>query len=52
MIHPKTKKAQGVQFVRGGRTQTVRARREIVLSTGAIGSPQILMLSGVGPKVR
>ena len=31
-----------------GRMTEVRARREIVLSAGAIGSPQILMLSGVG----
>ncbi|WP_227368490.1 GMC family oxidoreductase [Halomonas sp. M20] len=34
---------------KSGKTITVRANREVVLSAGAIGSPQILQLSGVGP---
>jgi choline dehydrogenase len=43
------KRAIGVTFVRGGEETTVRVDREIVLAAGAIGSPQILQLSGVGP---
>lgn len=50
LIHPSSKKAYGVQFVRNNHPQIVRARREVILSAGAIGSPQLLMLSGVGPK--
>ena len=49
-IDPKTKRAWGVEFVRGNRKQILRARREVILSAGAINSPQILMLSGVGPR--
>ena len=41
-------RAVGVQVESGGERFTVRGR-EIVLSAGAIGSPQLLMLSGVGP---
>ena len=40
----------GVQFVRYGRKEQVGARREVIISAGAIGSPHILQLSGVGPK--
>ena len=44
------KRAVGVQFVRYGRKEQVSARREVIISAGAIGSPHILQLSGVGPK--
>ncbi|MEN3276850.1 MAG: choline dehydrogenase [Massilia sp.] len=40
---------RGVQFTGGGRAFTALARRETVLAAGAIGSPHILQLSGVGP---
>ncbi|XP_011315200.1 glucose dehydrogenase [FAD, quinone] [Fopius arisanus] len=44
------KRAIGVEFMRNGRKQVAHVRREVVLSSGSIGSPQLLMLSGVGPK--
>lgn len=43
-------RARAVQFMRNSNSHIVRARREIILSAGAIQSPQLLMLSGIGPK--
>jgi len=42
-------RAVGVAFTRGGQKHEIRAAREVILSAGAINSPQILMLSGIGP---
>jgi len=42
-------RATGVVIRRGGRAETLRARGGVVLSAGAFNSPQILMLSGIGP---
>lgn len=50
LIDPQTKKAIGVEFVKKGRSRIVLARKEVILSAGPINSPQLLMLSGVGPK--
>ncbi|CAL7944272.1 unnamed protein product [Xylocopa violacea] len=50
LINPQTKKAYGVEFIREGRKEVVYARKEVILSAGAINTPQLLMLSGVGPK--
>jgi choline dehydrogenase len=42
-------RATGVTFVRDGQRQEARASREVITSAGAIQSPQILQLSGIGP---
>ena len=44
------RRAVAVQFRRGAELVTARATREIVLCGGAINSPQLLLLSGVGPQ--
>jgi choline dehydrogenase-like flavoprotein len=42
-------RAMGVEIERDGQTQTITAAREVLLCAGAFGSPQLLMLSGIGP---
>ena len=42
------RRATGVQFYLGNELQRVRARREVIVSAGAFGSPQLLQLSGIG----
>lgn len=42
-------RAVGVDYVRGGKSETARASGEVVCAAGAINSPQLLMLSGIGP---
>ena len=42
-------RATGVEVLRGGATQVIRARREVILAASAINSPKLLMLSGIGP---
>lgn len=44
------KRAVGVEVQRKGRVEILSATREVILSAGAVGSPQLLLLSGVGPK--
>ena len=46
------RRCQGVEFVSAGSRERVRARREVVLAAGAINSPQLLELSGVGDGAR
>ncbi len=44
------KRAVGVLFNYQGKDQTVRARKEVILSAGTVGSTKLLLLSGVGPR--
>jgi len=48
-IEIKDGRATGVRLKRGGQSQVIRARIEVVLAAGAINSPKLLMLSGIGP---
>ncbi len=43
------KRAWGVAYVQGGEQKEIRARRAVVLAGGAFATPQLLMLSGIGP---
>jgi choline dehydrogenase len=42
-------RCEGVEYRQGGQTRTVYAEREVVVCAGAIQSPKLLMLSGIGP---
>ena len=42
-------RAVGVEYVRAGQTVTLRCNAEVILAGGAINSPQLLQLSGIGP---
>ena len=42
-------RAVGVEIATGATTEIIRAEREVIVTAGAIGSPKLLMLSGIGP---
>ncbi|BBK41996.1 choline dehydrogenase [Allostella vacuolata] len=43
------RRARGIEYIRAGTRLVARARREVILAAGAINSPQLLQLSGIGP---
>ncbi|KAG5872410.1 hypothetical protein JTB14_012524 [Gonioctena quinquepunctata] len=49
LINNYTKQAYGVVFNKFGTRKTVYSDREVILSAGALASPQLLMLAGIGP---
>ena len=49
LVDSKTTAAYGVRVRRGDAVYTVLARKEVILSAGALNTPQLLMLSGIGP---
>ncbi|GLH03272.1 Glucose dehydrogenase [FAD, quinone] [Gryllus bimaculatus] len=50
LVDPSTKRAYGVEYVQNGRQGAVQVKKEVILSGGAINSPQLLLLSGIGPQ--
>lgn len=43
------RRAVGLEYLHDGKSARAQARREVILSAGAFGSPQLLLLSGIGP---
>ncbi|XP_072375644.1 glucose dehydrogenase [FAD, quinone]-like, partial [Diabrotica undecimpunctata] len=50
LIDPFTKKAYGAQYAKDKQYFNVFAKKEVIVSAGGLNSPQLLMLSGIGPK--
>jgi choline dehydrogenase len=43
------RRAVGIEYIRNNAVETVRANREVLLAGGSVNSPQLLLLSGIGP---
>ncbi|GJQ78183.1 hypothetical protein Trydic_g2513 [Trypoxylus dichotomus] len=50
LIDEATKSAYGVSFIKNQKNFIARASKEVIISAGALNSPQLLMLSGIGPR--
>lgn len=50
LIEPEKKIAYGVKYFQNNKWHVVHATKEVILSAGALNSPKILMLSGIGPE--
>lgn len=50
LIHKKSKEAFGVEVERNKKIMKILANKEVILSTGTVNTPQLLMLSGIGSK--
>ncbi|CAG2114532.1 unnamed protein product, partial [Medioppia subpectinata] len=50
ILFDRHKRAVGVEFLRNGHKRRVKVKKEVIVSAGVINSPQLLMLSGIGPK--
>lgn len=51
LIHPTLKTANGVEIIdKEGHSRRINAKKEVIVAGGAVNSPQILMLSGIGPR--
>ncbi|KAJ8311662.1 hypothetical protein KUTeg_011017 [Tegillarca granosa] len=50
LISSGRKQAYGIKVSRNGEIKIVKAKREIIVSAGAIETPKLLQLSGIGPK--
>ncbi|CAK1589634.1 unnamed protein product [Parnassius mnemosyne] len=49
-IDPTTKSAVGVHYIKNGISYSAFCKKEVIVSSGSLNSPKILMLSGIGPR--
>ena len=49
LVNSTTKQTTGVRFEKRGKIYEIAVTKEVILSAGSVNSPQILMLSGIGP---